>query len=230
MIHCIAIDDEPRALSVIKSHASKLDFLSLDETFVDPIKALRYLETHAVDLVFLDIQMPSINGLEVLKQIPTKPQVIFTTAHSEYALESYEVEAVDYLLKPFDFARFMLAATRARDRMKTAIQPERTFMFVNTGTQKQRIVWDEILYIEGDGNYVRYVMTSGKVLVRASVKDTLKILPATQFVQIHRSHIVALQAIEKIGDNHVFIADQRLPISNSYREAFLTLIDSLNRS
>ncbi len=103
-------------------------------------------------------------------------------------------------------------------------------MFVNTGTQKQRIVLDEILYIEGDGNYVRYVMTNSKVLVRASVKDTLTTLPATQFIQIHRSHIVSLQAIEKIGDNHVFIADQCLPISNSYREAFLTLIDSLNRS
>ncbi len=227
MIRCIAIDDEPRALTVIEKHAQRIDFLQLEATFVDPFQAITYLNDQAIDLVFLDINMPDISGFRLLKHLQSPPLVIFTTAHSEYALESYEVEAVDYLLKPFDFARFSLAVNRVRERLSKSQQTAKDFFFVNTGTQKQRIVFNELYYVSGEGNYVNYVTTSGNYLVRSSVKETLKLLPPTDFVQIHRSSIVALARIDKIEDNHVFIGQARLSIGATYREAFFRIIDAL---
>lgn len=231
MIRSVAVDDEPRALEVLRIHAERASSLSLEATFVDPFKAIEYINDNAVDLVFLDINMPDINGLSVVKYFKNRPLVIFTTAHSEYAIESYEVEALDYLLKPFDFARFLLAVNKAQSRLESD-QSESSpkelpgFLFVNTGNQKQRILLDELLYVESEGNYVSYVTTSGKHLVRASVKETLKLLPANQFVQIHRSYIVALQRVEKIEDHHVFVSNKKMPVGATYREHFNKLVNS----
>ncbi len=227
MITCIAIDDEPRALEVIKKHAERIDFLQLEVTFTDPFRAITYLNNHKIDLVFLDINMPDIGGFRLLKHLNTPPLVIFTTAHSEYAIESYEVEAVDYLLKPFDFARFSLSVSRAKDRLFKVPSATKAFFFINTGTQKQRIVFKELYYVGGEGNYVKYVTKSGNYLVRASIKETLQVLPTADFVQIHRSYIVALSWIEKIEDNHVFIAKTKISIGATYRDTFLKIIDSL---
>lgn len=227
MIHCIAIDDEPRALEVIKSHAGRVDFLTLEQTFVDPFKAINYVNDHPIDLIFLDINMPDISGFRLLKNLTKKPLIIFTTAHSEYALESYEVEAIDYLLKPFDFARFLLAVTKAKERLSTTLTTSNDFFFINTGNQKHRLFFKELLYVEGEGNYVRYVTKTGKFLVRASIKETLQQLPSTSFMQIHRSFIVALQWVDKIEDNHVHVGNKRMAISATYREAFSKVIDSL---
>lgn len=228
MMNCIAIDDEPRALDIIKSHVSRVDFLELKEVFVDPFKAVSYVRENAIDLIFLDINMPDIDGFDLLKHFGKKPLIIFTTAHSEYALQSYEVEAVDYLLKPFDFSRFLMAVTKAQDKFAQS-SPSSDFFFVNVGHQKKKIKYDEIYYVEGEGNYVNYCTSNGKILVRSTIKDTLSILPATAFVQIHRSYIVALAWIEKIEDNHVHISDTEISISASYKEDFMKMIESLNR-
>ncbi len=225
MINCVAIDDEPRALQVIENHVARIDFLSLAATFTDPFEGVAYVNENEVDLVFLDINMPDIDGLTLLKNLLRRPLIIFTTAHSEYAIQSYEVEAVDYLLKPFDFARFHLAVTRVNDRLASN-KPEANFFFVNTGNQKRRIAYADIMYVEGEGNYVNYAMSSGTVLVRSSVKDTLKLLSPQQFVQIHRSFIVALQWIEKIEDNHVHLPGKRIPIGAKYREEFYKMLDA----
>ena len=226
MINCIAIDDEPRALTVIQSLVSRLDFLNLHETFTDPFKAMACLNDHAIDLIFLDINMPNLSGLEFLKTLRKRPLVIFTTAHSEYAMQSYEVDAVDYLLKPFDFARFLLAVNKAQEKLTYKDIKTPDFMFVNTGNQKQRVVLDEIYYLSGEGNYVSYVTKNGKLLVRSSIRDTLKLLPADRFVQIHRSYVVALPWVEKIEDNQVHVADTKITIGATYKDGFLTMIDS----
>lgn len=229
MIRCIAIDDEPKALEVIKNHIARVPFLQLMKSFVDPFKAVNFFNENQIDLVFLDINMPDINGVQLVKNFTNKPLIIFTTAYSEYAIQSYEVEAVDYLLKPFDFARFLRAATKAKDRLSKSTLHVNNFFFVNTGNQKRRLFYSEIYCIEGEGNYVKYLTKEGNVLVRSTIKETLQLLPPSRFVQIHRSYIVALQWIEKIEDNHVYVAQRRISIGATYRENFLRVIESLKR-
>ncbi len=225
MIRCVAIDDEPRALEVVKNHISRVPFLELEGTFLDPFEGINFINEQEIDLVFLDIDMPDINGFKLIKHLTKKPLIIFTTAHEEYALDSYEVEALDYLLKPFDFSRFLIAANKAKERMTPKPSKQKEFFFVNTGHQKQRIFYKDILYIEGEGNYVNYVTPSGKFLVRATIKETLKLLPARQFFQVHRSFIVALAQIDKIEDNHVVIGAKKISIGGTYRDPFFEAID-----
>ncbi|MBK6482782.1 MAG: response regulator transcription factor [Chitinophagaceae bacterium] len=229
MIKCIAVDDEPMALEVIRNHISRVDFLSLEETFTDPYKAISYVNDHEVDLVFLDISMPGINGMQLSTCFTRQPYLIFTTAHSEYALASYELKAIDYLLKPFDFPRFLAAANKVKERMSETVKSAAEFFFVNTGNQRQRIFYKEITHIKGDGNYVTYYTAKGKILVRASMSETAVQLPASMFVQIHRSTIVALQWIEKIEDQHVYIEKERLPVSATYRDKFMDVVNSLQK-
>ena len=224
MITCIAIDDEPKALEIIRNHVARVPFLSLAQTFLDPFEAVAFANDHPVDLVFLDINMPDIDGLQLTKSFSGKPLIIFTTAHSEYAIQSYEVAAVDYLLKPFDFARFLMAVTKAKTRLSPQPIAGSDFFFVNTGSQKRRLVYNEICYIEGEGNYVKYVTKTESVLVRASIRETLAQLPESLFVQIHRSFIVSLQYIDKIEDNHVYIANKMIPVGATWRDAFLKRI------
>lgn len=228
MISCIAIDDEPKALNVIRSHVSRVDFLDLQETFVDPFKAITYLGKYSVDLIFLDINMPDISGFEFLKHLSNNPVIIFTTAHSEYAIQSYEVEAIDYLLKPFDFSRFLLAVTKAKNKLSENVPPSlnKEFLFLNMGLSKRKVLIDDILYIESDGNYVNYFTKKGKLMVRASIKETMGILSPSLFVQTHRSFIVSLRWVEKIEDNHIYISDKEIPIGSTYKNKFLKLIDT----
>ena len=229
MIKCIAVDDEPMALEVIRNHISRVDFLLLEETFTDPYKAISYVNEHEVDLVFLDISMPGINGMQLSTCFTRQLYLIFTTAHSEYALASYELKAVDYLLKPFDFPRFLAAANKVKERMSETVKSAAEFFFVNTGNQRQRIFYKEITHIKGDGNYVTYYTAKGKILVRASMSETAAQLPASMFIQIHRSTIVALQWIEKIEDQHVYIEKERLPVSATYRDKFMDVVNSLQK-
>ncbi len=227
-LRCVAIDDEPRALTVLENHASRTERVNLLQTFVDPFAAIDYINNNAIDLVFLDINMPEIDGLSLVKCLTNKPLIVFTTTHSEYAIESYEVEALDYLLKPFDYARFIAAVNKATGRLEAEKQPEAAaFLFVNTGNQKQRIVVDELQYLAGEGNYVRYVTTSASYLVRASIKDILKSLNPVAFIQVHRSYVVALKWVDKIEESSVFIAKNQIPIGAKYKESFLARIDNL---
>lgn len=228
MLTAIAIDDEPSALTIIKSHAAKVSFLNLAATFTNPFQGIEYINDQAPDIVFLDINMPDISGLQLLKNLTKKPLIIFTTAHSEYAVKSYEVEAVDYLLKPFDYARFLLAVTKAKEKMTVTTKSNNSFFFANTGNQKQRLFYNNIYYIEGDGNYVNYYTQKGKVMVRSTIKNTLALLPTDTFIQIHRSYIVGLPWVDKIEDNQVFVGDKRIAIGATYRDSFLQIIKELN--
>ena len=227
MIKAIAIDDEPKALTIIQSHAAKVSFLTLEQCFTDPFQGIEYINDQTPDLVFLDINMPDISGLQLLKNLTIMPLVIFTTAHSEYAVKSYEVAALDYLLKPFDYARFLLAVTKAKAQLNKAKKPAADFFFVNTGNQKQRLFYKEIYYIEGEGNYVNYYTKTGKVMVRSTIKKTLTLLAPETFIQIHRSYIVALPWIDKIEDNQVVICGKRIAIGATYRDAFIKIINDI---
>lgn len=229
MIKCVAIDDEPKALEVIKNHVARVDFLALLDTFTDPYAAISFVNDHAVALVFLDINMPDINGLQLSKYFKVQPFIIFTTAHSEYALASYELEAIDYLLKPFDFPRFLSAVNKVKERIDSISKFGADFFFVNTGNQRMRLFYIEISHVQSEGNYVTYFTRTDKILVRASLSQTIGLLPAAMFVQIHRSFIVSLQWIEKIEDNHVFVAGHKIAISTTYREKFMARINSLQR-
>lgn len=225
MIKAIAIDDEPRALEVIKNHAARIPFLQLSGTFTNPLEALAYIHQERIKLVFLDIKMPDISGIDLLKSIQRgKILIIFTTAYSEYALESYDLEAIDYLLKPFDFSRFLRSVVKAQEQLTLRDNVEKDFFFVQTGHQQRKICFGDIDYIEGEGNYVTYSVNNEKIIVRSGIKETLQALPAQWFVQIHRSYIVSLRKLDKIQDNHVFIGNRRISIGANYREAFMKSI------
>lgn len=229
MINAIALDDEPKALQVIENHSTSISFLNLKKVFTDPFKALDYISENSVDLIFLDINMPDISGLEFTSKIRNKDLlIIFTTAYSEYALDSYEVEAVDYLLKPFEFTRFYTAVSKVRHRLNMPNKSRQEFFFVNTGNERHKISYEAIRFIEGNGNYVTYHLEDKKILVRSSIKQALECLPTSDFVQIQRSYIVSLRQITKIQDNHVLIGDKKISIGPKYKKAFQSIIECLS--
>lgn len=228
MIQAIAIDDEPRALEIIKNHAARIPFLQLSGTFTNPVEALAFVNQHAVELIFLDIKMPDISGIDLLKSL-NRPKiiVIFTTAHSEYALDGYELDALDYLLKPFDFSRFLKSVLKVQEKLMAQNNAVHDFFFVNTGYQQRKICFDAISHIEGDGNYVTYFVNEEKIVVRSTVKETLHLLPPNLFVQIHRSCIISLAKLDRIQDNHAFIGNYKIAIGANYKEPLMKIIQGL---
>jgi len=215
---------EEEALEIIKNHASKINGLELTASFTDPFEAISYVEFNPVDLIFLDINMPDINGISLSKNFSSVPFLIFTTAHSEYALESYEVDAVDYLLKPFDFSRFYKAVSKVKERQREKRSIQEEFFFVKSGNAKKKLLYEDILFIQAEGNYVMYHTKNDNVLVRSTIKEVLSLLPEKYFVQIHRSIIISLRWIDRIEDNHVYIGDTKHQISSKFRDNFLKRI------
>lgn len=217
MINAIAIDDEPKAVSIIASHISKIEDVVLLHKFYDPKKALDFLKENPVDLVFIDINMPHLSGLELLQELQTKPLLIFTTAYAEYALESYNYNAVDYLLKPFDFERFKLAINKTRERLKNDEQ-QNTFFFIKDGLSTIKIKFDEILLIKGSGNYLDIVTQIKTHSPRMTFNDMLDKVPSNFFIRTHQSYLVNLNHIDKIENNHIFLKELKIPISSKYKE------------
>lgn len=213
----IAIDDEPKALEVIQIHASKIPFLDLKATFTDAFEAIPYLQNHKVDLIFLDIKMPDISGIDFVHCLQKVPMVIFTTAYSEYAVQGFELDAIDYLLKPFSLARFMKACNKALSIISLK-EEKRDFIFVKTGYEEEKVMLDDILYIEAEGNYLNFILKSRKLLSRQTMSDILQIIPENQFVRIHRSYIIAYNKVEKIARQSVSIQETEIPIGASYEE------------
>lgn len=219
MIKAIAIDDEPLALEIICNHSLKVPFLSLERTFNSPVRALEYLNNNTIDLIFLDINMPDLSGFDFIKLLKRNNiSIIFTTAHDEYALESYEVDAIDYLLKPFDFSRFLISLNKVKDRVFAKNKLIQDFVFLSTGYQQRKVFLNDIYLIKGEGNYVTYFTPTEKIMVRSSIKEAIHFMPDHLFVQIHRSFIVSLRHIDKIEDNHVFIEGKRISIGATYKD------------
>jgi DNA-binding LytR/AlgR family response regulator len=227
-LKCIIVDDEPLARNLLAEYVKKVPHLELVQACSSPLEALEALRNHPVDLMFLDIQMPEITGLTLLRTLQKKPMVILTTAYSEYALESYELDVVDYLLKPITLERFLRAIDKANDRMqkpisvvtKTASEESQPFVFVKDGTKLVKIRWDDILYIEGLKDYVTIHTRQQKIVSLQRLKAMEESLPSNQFIRIHNSYIVALQAIDTIHRDKVQIGSVFLPISDSYKRSF----------
>lgn len=219
MFTAIAIDDEPFALEVIRSHASKVPFMELRASFTNAFEAIAYLAQNPVDLLFLDIKMPDISGIELMESLPVKPLVVFTTAYAEHAVQSYELNAVDYLLKPFPLTRFLKACHKANDALQLR-QPNKaaavTSIFVKSGYESVRVNFDEILFIEAAGNYITFVLADEKrVMSRLTISEALALLPADQFVRTHRSFIVNKQKVNKMERHQVHVGGHVVPMSNS---------------
>lgn len=221
----IAIDDEPIALDIIRSHAAKVPFLELKACFTDAFKALEYLQKEAIDLLFLDIKMPDINGIEFLSSLAKKPLVIFTTAYTEHAVASFELDAIDYLLKPFSLARFIKGCNKAYELYNFRNASETTdHLFIKTGYEQLKILYDDILYLEAAGNYVTFVLKNKNILSRSTFAEASGLLPAHKFIRIHRSYIVSLSKLDKIERHQVTINNTRLPVSEAYVSALFTAL------
>ena len=236
-INCIAIDDEPLALDVIEHHVSKIPFLNLVAKITNAFEAIELLSNTKIDLIFLDIQMPQLTGFEFLKSLNNKPLVIFTTAYPNYALESYELDAVDYLVKPIPFDRLLKAVNKAKLRISTpateistiesgptSINPE--FIFVKTEYKTVKIFLDDILFIESFRDYVIFHLKTEKIHSLLSIKSVEAFLSPELFIRVHRSFIISISKINEIERNNIAIGKNNIPIGDNYKDLFKALIDS----
>jgi DNA-binding LytR/AlgR family response regulator len=229
MIRSIAVDDEPKALDVISIHASKAPEIDLLKTFTNPEHALVFLKDNFVDLIFLDINMPLISGLQFVERLQSKPYIIFTTAYSEYAVDSYDFEAVDYLLKPIEFDRFYKAISKVKKLIQlNHIHQDSLlskFIFVKDGYRQIKVCIEDIQFVQSDGNYLHIVTNNEKVMVRMTFQNLLEKLPRKLFFRVHHSYLINFSHIQKIEDNHIFIRDLKIPIGIKYKESLLNFLN-----
>lgn len=215
----IAIDDEPIALEIVRSHAAKVPFLDLKATFTDAFMALEFLQKENIDLIFLDIKMPDISGLEFFNSLPKKPMVIFTTAYSEHAVTSFELDAVDYLLKPFSLSRFIKGCNKAFELYNFRnSSPAADHLYVKTGYEQVKVLFEDILYLEAAGNYVSFVLKERTILSRSTFNEAVTQLPSEKFVRIHRSFVVAVNKIDKLEKHQVTIGIVKIPVGEAYSQ------------
>lgn len=230
-VNCLIIDDEPLAISILESHAKSLDYLHIAGTFTDALQALPVLQEKNIDLIYLDINMPQINGLEFLRSLKNPPLVILTTAYREYALESYEFDIVDYLVKPISFTRFLQSANKVIDRlniakehtMKSLVQPH---IFVRVDKKMVKVVLSEILFIESLKDYIKIHTTKGHVVVHKALASIVEELPSENFIRVHKSFAIAIDKVKSLEGNGLEIGSKTIPIGRSYnrktKEAILS--------
>lgn len=220
MIKAIAIDDEPLGLKIISHYCDTIDFVSLEKTFTKQSEALKYLNKFPVDLIFLDIQMPSKNGIDFYKMIENDTMVIFTTAHSEYAVEGFNVSATDYLLKPFSEERFLAAVQKARNELEfRKNQSVQTHLMIRADYKLNRIEFDDILLIEGLDDYIQiHLANATKIVARLSMKTLVEKLPSHSFLRVHRSYIIPIKKVKAIVNKNIQIENFVVPIGETYKE------------
>lgn len=227
MLKAIAIDDEPMALEVIRGLSEKVILVEFSGYFTDVFEAKQFLEKNHIDLIFLDIKMPDMSGIEFVRSLKNPPVVIFTTAFSEHAVESFELDAIDYLLKPFSLTRFLKACNKAYGHLRLR-QPspndKSTSVFIKSGYERVRVGLADILYAEGAGNYVVFVTANKKIASRLTMAEAEALLSYMEFVRIHRSYIVARSQIKKINKRSVWVSSAELPIGPAYTNRLLDLI------
>ncbi|HMQ78756.1 MAG TPA: response regulator transcription factor [Ignavibacteria bacterium] len=235
-IKCIAVDDEPLALDIIMDYISRVPFLKLMRTFKDGISVLEYLSANTVDLIFLDIEMGGLTGTQLLKTLQKKPKVIMTTAYRKYAVDAFDLDVTDYLLKPFSFERFLKAVEKAcnliADPHKDPALPEnqKDFIFVKSGYKMLKVNLKDIIYIEGLSEYIIIKTTASNIITLQSFKNIEKILPESQFIRIHKSYMIAIDKIDSIEGQCVVIAKKELPIGDKYKKRFFEVISLLRES
>lgn len=236
-INCLAVDDEPLALEILTEYISKVGYLELVNTFDNALDTIQYLKENRVDLIFLDIQMEGLTGIQLLKVLTNKPLIIFTTAYDTYALEGYELDALDYLLKPFSLERFIKATEKAFNLLlpkqhkeieaQPAVAPANVndFLFVKTENRLQRVFFNDILFVEGQGDYLRINTSHSRIMTLQKFSTLQAILPDHQFIRVHKSFLVSIEKIESISRNRIKIGEHLIPISESYKKEFYERLD-----
>ncbi len=227
MINCLIVDDEPLAREVLETYVKAVPFLHLVKTCTNALEAIEALQTNKIDLIFLDIQMPRLTGIQFLNTIKDPPKVIFTTAYSNYALDSYNYHAVDYLLKPFSFERFLQAVNKLKPEQAEAglpVKTERTekqeFLFIKSEYKIIKVSLKDILYVEGLKDYISVYTENQRILSLQSLRKMEESLPASDFIRVHKSYIVPIARIESIERNRILINQKYIPIGDTYRPQF----------
>ncbi len=230
MINCLLIDDEPLALKILEDFLDKIPYMKLVGKYEEPLKALPAIESGNVDLLFLDIRMPDISGIDFLKSLSRKPEVIFTTAFSEYAMNGFELNALSYLLKPISFEKFLQACNRAKEfieNKKNKIAPAKDYFFINASHKLHKIFYADILYLEGFKDYTKIHLKNipTPLLVLYNLKYFETQLKGNEFVRVHRSFIVPIRMLNTISRKSVTIGNKNIPVSDNYREKFFSIIE-----
>jgi DNA-binding LytR/AlgR family response regulator len=229
-LKCIIVDDEPVARKVLQEYIEDIPFLELTEQADNPLKAQTILDHQKIDLVFLDINMPKLSGIEFLKTSTSLPMVIITTAYAEHALDGFALDVLDYLVKPFSFERFLKACNKAKDYHQLKMQADKNatahenYFFVKCNGRIEKILYDELLFVEASLNYVTLHTVNGKMIVYLTIKGIMESLPANLFLKIHKSFIVNLQKIKSIEGNIIRIGNAEIPISQNYQDEVMKMI------
>lgn len=217
-LKCIIVEDEPLAAKVLQDYVAEIPFLQLQGTFKDAILATEYLRDHMIDLIFLDIHLPKLKGMAFLKTLHNPPAVIITTAYHQYAVEGFELNVTDYLLKPVEFERFLVAVNKVKASQKRDAD-EKEFIFLNVQKKKVKILFSEIVFVESQREYIKIVTTKKEYLSKLSTNEIETILPVSQFIRIHRSFIVSIPRIESYSAETVEVNGLSLPVGRNYKEA-----------
>jgi DNA-binding LytR/AlgR family response regulator len=221
MIKCLIVDDEPLAIQLLESYVLKIDFLELVSTFDDPIKAIDFIQKNEIDLVFLDIQMPELSGINFMKILGDKAKYILTTAYSDYALEGYEHEVINYLMKPISFEKFQKSAESAKERLHFDEVKTETYFFIKCDGKQIRINFNEILYVESIKDYVNIKTENEEIIYLETLKSLENKLPKN-FARVHKSYIINLEKIEKFETKTIFLVSKKeIPIGETYKSNFL---------
>lgn len=237
-LRCIIVDDEDLARGVVEMYLKDIDFIEIVASCCNAMEALNIINSQKIDIMFLDINMPKIDGLSFLKTLKHPPKVIITTAYREFAVDGFELDAVDYLCKPYSLERFLIAVNKSVNRIKAEqehkpdtfqskseeIKPTEPYIFVKADKKNYRVVLDKILFIEAVGDYVKIITTEKSLITYMYLKDIEKMLPSKLFPRVHRSFIVSISKIESIEGNQIKIQKSVIPIGRSFREGFLSLI------
>jgi DNA-binding LytR/AlgR family response regulator len=215
-MRAIIVDDEPKAIELIKQHLEHFSRIELVSTFRNGLKAFEFLSKEPIDLIFLDINMPHISGISLSKMLPDHIKVIFTTAYAEYAVDSYDVQAVDYLMKPISIERFTKAMSKILSTNSPTVDTAKKIVFVKSGFETFRLESTSILYLEKDGNYMNYHCTNQNILARETIQESIEKLPDT-FIQTHKSYIVNTERITSFSKSELNLGKEKIPLSDSFR-------------
>ena len=235
---CYIIDDEPLAQEILEAYIEKVSFLELKGIFLSPLEAATSLREHKPDLLFLDINMPGLDGLSFIPMLNPKPGIILTTAYDQYALKAFELEVKDYLLKPFSFERFYKCVMRLYQEQNPAAEPgnidptsepkpDHEYIFLKVGHRIRKLATIDILYVEGVKDYLRIHTADEKIMTLLNFAKLEALLPSSQFARVHRSYLVAIDKIEYIEKNRIFIGNQLIPISDTYADSFHKMLKGL---
>ncbi|NQZ75067.1 MAG: response regulator transcription factor [Ekhidna sp.] len=234
-LRCVVVDDEPLAIEVITSYLEQLDNMELVMSFQNPIKAFEYIRNNHIDVLFMDIQMPKLTGLDILRSIPSRPQVIITTAYRDYALEGFELEVVDYLLKPISLDRFIKAISKLQNQDVSSPQnplPKEAedSMFFKVDKKMVKVVLSEIQYIESQRDYLKIVHTGEDVITKMGIGEAEDLFPNDKFIRVHRSFIIAKDKITSFSQSELEVGSMSIPVGRNHRARVFEMLNILTRN